>query len=80
MTKRLAALNHFMSRATGKCLSFFQILRKASKFEWTPDCKKGFVWLKTYVSQPPLLFKPQPREILYLYLMVSTVAVSVVLV
>lgn len=43
LTKRLTALYYFVSRATDKCLPFFQILRKASKFEWTPNYEKAFV-------------------------------------
>lgn len=35
LTWWLTSLNHFVSRATIKCLPFFKILRKASKFEWT---------------------------------------------
>lgn len=57
-TKRLAALNHFVSRATDKCLPFFKMLRKVSKFEWTPKCEEAFAWLKEYLSQLPLLSKP----------------------
>ena len=36
LTRRVAALNRFVSKATDKCLPFFRVLRKA--FEWTDDC------------------------------------------
>ena len=36
LTKRVAALNRFVSKATDKCLPFFKVLRKA--FEWTDEC------------------------------------------
>ena len=33
LTRRVATLNRFVSKATDKCLPFFKVLRKA--FEWT---------------------------------------------
>ena len=36
LTRRVATLNHFVSRATDKSLSFFKTLRKA--FTWTDEC------------------------------------------
>lgn len=41
---------------------------------------KAFVQLKEYLSHPPFLSKPQLGEDLYLYLMVSKVIVSSVLI
>ena len=40
LTRRVAALNRFVSKATDKCLPFFKVLRKA--FEWTDECQKAF--------------------------------------
>ena len=37
---RVAALNRFVSKATYKCLPFFEVLRKA--FDWTDECSKAF--------------------------------------
>lgn len=76
LTKRVATLNHFVSKATDKCLPFFKVLKKVSKFEWTLKCEEAFVQLKEYLSQLPLLSKPQLGEELYLYLAVSHVVVS----
>ena len=36
LTKRVAALNRFVSKATNKCLPFFKVLKKA--FEWMDEC------------------------------------------
>ena len=33
LTRRIAALNRFVSRATDKCLAFFKTLKRA--FAWT---------------------------------------------
>ena len=40
LTRQVAALNRFVSKATDKCLPFFKILRKA--FEWMDECQKAF--------------------------------------
>jgi hypothetical protein len=78
LTGRLAALNRFISRSTDKCLPFFKILRKA--FEWTSECKDAFSQLKRYLTSPPLLCRTIPGEVLYLYLVVSTTAISAALI
>ena len=36
LTRRVAALNRFVSKATDKCFPFFKVLRKV--FEWTDEC------------------------------------------
>ena len=36
LTRRVIALNRFVSKATDKCLPFFKVLKKA--FEWTEEC------------------------------------------
>ena len=35
-TRRVAALNRFVSKTTDKCLPFFRVLKRA--FEWTDEC------------------------------------------
>ena len=53
LTRRVATLNRFVSKATDKCLPFFKVLRKA--FEWTNECQKAFQDLKVYLTIAPLL-------------------------
>jgi hypothetical protein len=53
LTRRIAALNQFISRSTDKCLPFFKILKKA--FEWYSKCEEAFGKLKEYLMNPPLL-------------------------
>ena len=74
LTRRVAALNRFVSKATDKCLPFFKVLRKA--FEWTDECRKAFQDLKDYLTTAPLLSPSVQGEELYLYLAVSPHAVS----
>ena len=40
LTRQVATLNKFVSKATDKCLPFFKILKKA--FEWMDKCQKAF--------------------------------------
>ncbi|KAK2998129.1 hypothetical protein RJ639_025190 [Escallonia herrerae] len=54
--------------------------KKAKDFIWTDDCQKSFKELKTYLSSPPQLSKSLPEEDLFLYISVTKVAVSAVLV
>ena len=78
LTRRIAALNRFISRSTDRCLPFFKVLRKA--FEWTDECTPSFVQLKEDLISVPLLSRTVPGEELYLYLAVSATAVSSALV
>ena len=78
LTGRVAALNRFVSKATDKCLPFFKILRKA--FKRMDECQKAFQDLKVYLTTTPLLSPSRLGEDLYLYLAVSSHAVSSALV
>ena len=71
---KVVTLNRFVSKATNKCLSFFQVLKKS--FEWTNEYQKAFEDLKKYLSSPPLLSPSMPGEKLYLYIAVSHAAIS----
>ena len=75
---KVAALNRFVLRATDKCLPFFRTLYKS--FEWTAECQQAFEDLKAYLSSPLLLSPSKPGEELFLYQVVSPVAVSAALV
>ncbi|XP_019089100.1 PREDICTED: uncharacterized protein LOC109127941 [Camelina sativa] len=78
---RIVALNRFIYRSTDKCLPFYQLLRKGGKnFLWDAKCKEAFAQLKAYLSEPPVLAKPEFGEPLFLYVAVSDSAVSGVLV
>ena len=75
---RIAAKSRFVSRASGKCQPFFQVLKKA--FQWDAHCQEAFMALKTYLSSPPILVSPSKGKLLTLYLAVSDFATSAVLV
>ena len=74
LTRRVAVLNRFISKATNKCLPFFRVLRKT--FEWTDECQWAFKDLKAYLTSTLLLSLSKLSEKLYLYLVTSPYAVS----
>ena len=78
LTKQVAALNKFISKAINKCLPFFKVLKKV--FKWTDECQKAFQDLKTYLTIAPLLSPSILGEELYLYLAISLHAVSLALI
>ena len=80
LTGRVAALNRFILRSTDKCLPFYDTLKGNKKFEWSEECEKAFQQLKRYLATPPVLAKPVDGEPLFLYIAVSTTAVSGVLI
>ena len=75
LTRRIAALSRFVSRASDKCQPFFQVLKKA--FQWDTKCEEAFSAL---LSSPPILVSPTERELLTLYLAVLDFSTSAVLV
>ncbi|XP_017256033.2 uncharacterized protein LOC135147082 [Daucus carota subsp. sativus] len=80
LTGRVAALNRFISRSSDRCKLFYNVLRKNKGFNWTEDHEAALSELKQYLSSPPLLAKPTFGEDLYVYLSVTSHAVSSVLV
>ena len=55
------------------------MLRGASMFSWTDECKQAFEAVKCYLIELPILSNPKSSEQLYMYLAVFDYAVSVVL-
>ena len=80
LTGRVAALNRFISKSSKRCHPFFYTLRKNKAFEWNNECEKALQDLKEYLTSPPLLSKPKDNETLLIYLNVSSIAVSAVLI
>ncbi|XP_062089480.1 uncharacterized protein LOC133796014 [Humulus lupulus] len=80
LTGRIAALSRFVSKATDKCIPFFNVLRGSQCFEWSVECEEAFQKLKEQLAQAPILAKPMDGEPLYLYLAVTEHAISAALV
>ena len=80
MTEMTAALNQFISQSANRCRLFFQLLNKWKRFEWTKECVLAFQQLKEYLSQPPIMSRPEMDEVLFAYIAVASHAVSLVLI
>ena len=80
LTEKTAALNKFISRSTDRCRSFFQLLHKWKRFEWTEECSLAFEELKEYLSHPSILSRLEKEEVLFAYIAVTCHVVSLVFV
>ena len=79
--ERFSSLSRFISKATDKCIPFFDALKKGRKnFEWTPECQKAFDELIPQMEVPSILSKRDSGEDLFIYLAISSHALSAVLV
>ena len=78
LTGRIVALSRFISKASDKCQTFFQVLKKA--FSWDGHYEEAFSALKIYLSSPPILVSPSEGELLTLYLAVSDFSTSAILI
>ena len=76
LTRRVAVLNRFISKATDKCLPFFDSLKGNKRFLWDDKYEHAFKALKEYLGKPPLLSKSIEGESLFLYLAVSKYTIS----
>ncbi|XP_016164614.1 uncharacterized protein LOC107607148 [Arachis ipaensis] len=77
---KVAALSRFLPSASSRSYHFFQTITKNKKFQWTEECEKAFTELKTILSSPPVLQRPDVGKPLYLYLSVSNHSISSALV
>ena len=64
----------------GQMQAILHILKKGCKFEWTAECEEAFEGIKKYLAEIPILQKPDPDEVLALYIAATDDAVSAVLV
>ena len=79
LTGCMAALSRFISRLGDRGLPFFKLLRKSDKFEWNDDASKAFQDLKDFFTSPPVLTAQEYGEVLLLYIVATTNAVSTIL-
>ena len=77
---KIAALGRFISKMSDRCKPFFQCIKQSASLEWGEEQSQAFGDLKEYLSTSPVLFASEDGEELFLYLAISEVAVSGVLV
>ena len=71
LTGMVAALNRFVSKFANRCRLFYQLLKKWRGFQWTEECERAFQDLKKYLKGTPILFRLDPGQNLFMYLVVS---------
>ena len=76
----LNALGRFISKSSDRCRPIFNLLKAQVQFEWSDDCEEAFQQLKQYLGSVPILSKAEDGEELFLYLAVTDVAISSVLI
>jgi len=80
LTGRMTTLSWFLSAGGDKGYTYFQCLKKNSRFVWTSKCEEAFLKLKEYLASPPVLCKPLPATPLRLYFAVIERAICSVIV
>lgn len=78
LNRILDSMVRFTVRSSEKCKDFFDTLRKISRSMWTTECEHAFQKIKEYLAFIPILQKPEPGEVLTLYLAATNNAVSTV--
>ncbi|GJU18298.1 reverse transcriptase domain-containing protein [Tanacetum coccineum] len=73
LSRKLAALNCFLSRSAERALPFFETLKNITKenkddYRWTEEAEQAFQELKKLIIKLPTLTTPEPKETLYVYL------------
>lgn len=66
---QIVALNRFISKSAERCLPFFEVFKKSSKFEQTMECQQAFDQPKAHLDLPPLLVGPSNAEELFVSLL-----------
>jgi hypothetical protein len=76
LTGMMAVSGRFISKLGEKGLPFFKLLKKFDRFEWTDEADQAIKELKTFLTTPPVMVPPVPKETLLLYISASTQVVS----
>jgi hypothetical protein len=82
----MAALSRFISRLGEKGISFYKLLKKVDKFQWTMEAQEALDALNKFLATSPVLKPPrratsdQPTKDLLLYISCTTHVVSTALV
>jgi len=77
---RLTAISHFLPKLVEQTQPIIQLFKKSAKFTWTDDCEQIFQKLKTTLTSPSILHKPDTHKPLLVYISATDHTVRVVLV
>src|SRR6266542_6797454 len=76
----MATLSRFISHLRERAMPFYKLLKKQDKFQWTPKAQEAFDKLKEFLTNPPVLVPPMPKESLLLYIAATSHVVSTAIV
>jgi hypothetical protein len=62
LTNIIPALGRFINKLGEKGLPFFKLLKKSNKFEWTDEADQALEELKAFLTMPPIMVPPAPKE------------------
>ena len=79
LTGWLVALRQFISRFIDRLKPFFSTQKGAQWANWNQECCQTLTAIKQYLTKPLVLFGPEARDTLYIYLVVSEILVSAAL-
>ena len=65
---RLTAISRFLPKLAEQTQPIVQLLKKSTRFTWTDDCEQIFQKLKTTLTSPPILQKPDTHQPLLVYI------------
>ena len=76
---KVATLSQFISKMYDRCKSFFRCIKQSSNLECGEEQSEALKGLKRYLSTVPILLALNEEDDLFLYLAVSDIEVSGVL-
>lgn len=77
---RLASLPRLLPKSAEKAQPLFKLLKNSQKFKWNVECETTFQEFKSFWGSPLILSKPETGKGLLLYLSITEMTVSAVLV
>jgi len=77
---RLTAISRFLPKLAEQTQPIVQLLKKSTRFTWTDDCEQIFQKLKTTLTSPPILHKPDTHQPLLVYITTIDYTVNAALV
>jgi len=80
LTGRLTTISRFLPKLVEQIQPIIQLLKKSAKFTWNDDCEQIFQKLKTTLTSPLILHKPDTHQPLLVYITATDHTVNAVLV
>jgi len=73
---RLTAISRFLPKLAEQTQPIIQLLKKSTRFTWSDDYEQIFQKLKTTLTSPPILHKPDTSQPLLVYITATDYTVS----